>query len=147
MKTTIYSAAFLIAYVLSALTVYAQEKKDDIKGLWLNHDENTVIEIYDENEKYYGKVYEILKLPEDRSKEYSKEQLEKGKEKMKGRLILADLSFKNGKWKNGKILNPKDGSVKANCSLFLAKNRKYLKLKISKGFFSTTKTWKRYENY
>lgn len=140
MKLFIATAAFLLNITLLA----AQQEKRAISGLWLNHKGNSVIEIYEKGEKFYGRVHEILEFPESKKKEYSKEQLQKGKEKMKGRLILRDLEFENGKWVNGKVMDPKDNSTKANCSITLSENKRDLFLKFKKGFFSTTKTWTKY---
>ncbi len=135
-----------IAFLLNLTALMSQGQKEAISGLWLNHDGNSVIEIYEENNVFHGRVHEILRFPENKTEEYTKEQLERGKEKMKGRLILTDLRFKNGKWNNGKILDPKDNTTKASCSITLSESNENLKLKIKKGFFSTTKIWSRYGN-
>ena len=135
----------LSAIFLNLTFIAAQNEKAAITGLWLNQEGNSVIEIYEREDKFYGRVHEILKFPEDKKKDYSIEQLEKGKEKMKGRLVLVELEYRNGQWVNGKIKDPKDNSIKANCSLMLSESNKNLMLKIRKGFFSKTKTWSKYE--
>lgn len=131
---------------LSLIAVKAQDKKDDIEGLWLNHEKNTIIEIYGEDNTYYGRVHEVLQIPDDRSKNLSNEQLEMAKEQMKGKPVLADLTFKNDKWTNGRVINPKDNTTRANCLVYLENKNNDLKLKIKKGFLSTTKVWTRVEN-
>lgn len=139
-----------IAYVilfLGANILSAQQDEKAISGLWLNHDGTSVIEIYEQKDKYYGRIHKILHFPENRTNGYSEEQLIKGKERMKGRLILKDLDYVKGSWVNGKILDPKDQSTKANCSITLVDDNQSISLKIKKGFFSTTKTWTKYESH
>lgn len=132
-------------FFLATFSLQAQQQKDSIKGLWLNHDGNTVIEIFEEADIFHARVYEILKFPKDKVKGFSVAQLKKAKEKMKGRLVLTDLSYDKKKWIGGKILNPQDNTVKANCSLLPGNSPNELKIKIKKGFFSVTKIWTRYE--
>ena len=86
MKTRFfYSLLFL-----GTLFAQAQVSKNDIEGLWLNDDASTVINIYEEDGTYYGRIHEILKFPEEDTKDLSAAQKEKGKKKMQGRLILTD---------------------------------------------------------
>ena len=128
------------ALVLSVFYSHAQNERDVVKGFWLNHEGNTVIEIYEADEILYGKIHKILEFQEDKVKNFSKEELAQGRERMKGRLILTDLSFRGGKWKNGKILDPKEGVVKAKCAVQIGDTPDSLELKITKGFFSHHKT-------
>ncbi|MEM6893212.1 MAG: DUF2147 domain-containing protein [Bacteroidota bacterium] len=136
---------FYTLLFLGTLFVQAQVSKNDIEGLWLNDDASTVINISEEDGMYYGRIHEILKFPEEDAKDFSAAQLEKGKKKMKGRLILTDLSFKNGEWVNGRILNPKDGSTRAKCTLSLEDDQQLLNIKVKRGLLSATKNWTRYE--
>ena len=141
MKTRFfYSLLFL-----GTLFAQAQVSKNDIEGLWLNDDASTVINIYEEDGTYYGRIHEILKFPEEDTKDLSAAQKEKGKKKMQGRLILTDLSYKNGEWVNGRILNPKDGSTRAKCTLSLGDDQQLLNIKVKRGLLSATKNWSRYE--
>jgi len=132
-----------IIFLLSAAILSPQQDKEEISGLWLNHEGTSVIEIYEEQDKFYGRIHEILQFPKNQAVKYSEEQLQKGKERMKGRLVLTDLSYIDGKWINGRILDPKDNSTRAKCSLGLSEDKQSLLLKIRKGIFSTTKTWSR----
>ncbi|MEO1012262.1 MAG: DUF2147 domain-containing protein [Bacteroidota bacterium] len=136
---------FFTMLFLGTFFTQAQYSQSAIEGLWLNHDASAVVEIYEEDGTFYGQVHEILKFPTDKSESLSEAQLKKGKEKMKGRLILTDLTFENGQWINGRILNPKDNSTRAKCTVSLEENQKVLRIKIKRGFLSATKNWTRYE--
>jgi len=142
MNTRLFFTVFLVLPYM----VQAQEHQDAIQGLWLNHDGSSIIEIYQENDKFFGKIHEILKLPEDKVRDLTEAQRKMGKEKMKGRLLFADLIYEKGQWIDGKLMNPKDNSIKAKCSLSLGNQKGELRVKIKKGIFSATKTWTRYEN-
>lgn len=55
----------LAAGLFAAENLQAQEyQADDILGLWLNEDEDAHIEVYRENDLYYGKIV-WLKFPID----------------------------------------------------------------------------------
>ena len=131
--------------LLIVVIASAQDQGDDIQGLWLNHEKNAIIEVYEENYTYYGRIYEVLDIPEEKSKELTAEQQQKGKAKMKGKLVLTDLTFKNDQWVNGKLINPKDNTVRAKCTAYLENANNDLKLRIKKGFLSATKVWTRIE--
>ena len=64
MKTFIFYCIFS----LTALSLQAQQQKELIKGFWLNHQGTAVVEIFEEEHMLYGKIHEILKFPEEKSK-------------------------------------------------------------------------------
>ena len=115
-----------------------------IQGLWLNHKENVIIEIYEEEGAFYGKIHEIIHFPEDEVKGYSPAELESGKQKMKGRHILTGLTYKNEQWVNGQVHDPRDNQVQAHCTAHLSPNHNRLNIQFKKGLLSTTKVWTRY---
>ncbi|MEM8507242.1 MAG: DUF2147 domain-containing protein [Bacteroidota bacterium] len=142
MKTKLLYTTLLL---LSALS-HGQDQKDAIQGFWLNHEKNAIVEIYEEGNIYYGRIHEVLAIPDEKSKALTAEQRQKGKAQMKGKLVLTDLTFKKDKWMNGKILNPKDNSTRASCTAYLENANNDLNLRIKKGFLSATKVWTRVED-
>lgn len=137
----------LLFYLLIFLAFSANaQDKDSILGLWLNHNQNVIVEIYEKGNLFYGKIHEIIEIPEDKAKGYSKSELEKGKQKMRGRHILTGLTFENGAWVNGQVHDPQNNSVKASCSISLTNHQKDLKIRFKKSLFSTTKTWTRFND-
>lgn len=91
-------------------------KSIDVKGIWLNQDEDAKIEIFENGGKYYGKIV-WLKTPID--PETNKPKIDKNNPNPAlrsrptlGLEILKDFSF-DGKseWKNGTIYDPKSGKT------------------------------------
>ena len=91
-------------------------KSIDVKGIWLNQDEDAKIEIFENGGKYYGKIV-WLKTPID--PETNKPKVDKNNPNPAlrsrpslGLEILKDFSF-NGKdeWKDGTIYDPKSGKT------------------------------------
>ena len=100
---------------LPMLNANAQEvKSDDILGIWLNEDKDAHVNIYIENDKYYGK---IVWLDEPIDEETGKPKLddENNDESLRDRpvmglLLLRDFEFDgDDEWEDGKVYDPKNG--------------------------------------
>ena len=107
-------------FVLSILSVatYAQI---DVAGIWNTGDQNTLVEIQEENGRYIGKV------------------LSSDNPKMKeGTLILKDILLKKGTCE-GKVYAPRRGEW---YDTTLEKQNGTLKLEVSLGFFNKTIEWR-----
>ena len=116
-------------------------------GTWKSIDEKTnkdesIIEIYEENGQFYGKVVQIL----DAKKRDVRCEKCKGKDKNKpvlGLVIIKGLTQVGNAWSGGRILDPKNGKA-YKCVLTLA-NKNTLKIRGYVGFsvFGRTATWYR----
>ena len=100
---------------LPMLNVNAQEvKSDDILGIWLNEDKDAHVNIYLENDKYYGKIV-WLKDPIDEETGKPKLDDENNDESLRDRpvmglLLLHDFEFDgDDEWEDGKVYDPKNG--------------------------------------
>ena len=100
---------------LPTINANAQEvKSDDILGIWLNEDKDAHVNIYKENDMYYGKIV-WLKDPIDEETGKPKLDDENQDESLRNRpvmglLLLRDFVFDgDDEWEEGKIYDPKNG--------------------------------------
>ena len=133
----------LLAFLLAGWSLAGQT----IVGKWKTIDDETgklksIVEIYQKDGKYYGKVAQLFNRPADEPKDppcvpckdYRKNQ------KVIGMEIITDLQYdaKDKTYKNGKILDPEKGEV-YTCKLWLDDGN--LKVRGYLGVFYRTQTW------
>lgn len=133
----------LLVLILLSTTINAQS----ILGKWKSIDEETnkdesVIEIYQENGKFYGKIIQLL----DPKKKGIVCENCKGKNKNKpieGLVIINGLKKDKNEWSGGKVLDPKNGK-EYKCFITL-KDNNTMKLRGYIGFsvFGRTAYWYR----
>lgn len=94
---------------------YAQEvKADDILGVWLNEDKDAHVNVYEENNLFYGKIV-WLKDPIDEETGKPKLDDENNDESLRtrpimGLMLLRDFEFDgDDEWEGGRIYDPKNG--------------------------------------
>jgi uncharacterized protein (DUF2147 family) len=119
-----------------------------IIGKWKTIDDETgqvksVVEIYQKDNKYYGKIVKLVNRPANEPKDpvclpckdYRKNQ------KIIGMEIITGLQYnsKDKTYTNGKILDPEKGEV-YTCKLWLDSNGT-LKVRGYVGIFYRTQTW------
>ena len=139
-KQFLYSLFFVITGLFS---VQAQT----VLGKWKTIDDETgkaksVVEIYENNGKIYGKVVEIFdKTKEDKVCDEC-EGAKKNKP-IKGMVILEALSKKGSSWEGGTILDPNSGKV-YKCIISL-ENKDKIKLRgyIGISLLGRTQYWER----
>ncbi len=123
---------------------WAQEQRSEILGTWVNEEGNTHIEIFLQNDHYFGKIV-WLEAPNNKKGEPKTDRNNPDKSlrdrPIEGMIILSDLAYQNGQWVDGTIYSPLKGKT-ADCTAIL-NGTDELQLSISLSFFSTTKTWKR----
>ena len=136
-----------LVFLLLLLFVSTVSSSQSILGKWKSIDEETnkdesIIEIYQENGKFYGKIIQLL----DPINKNAVCENCKGKNKKKpiNGLIIIDGLTKNGnEWSGGKVLDPKNGK-KYKCYITL-KDKNTMKLRGYIGFsvFGRTAYWYR----
>ena len=136
MKKNIIILAFLVSSGL-----YAQS----ILGTWKSINEETnkeesFIEIYEENGKFYGKVLQVLD-PKKKATVCTKCKGQDKNKPIEGLIIIKGLTRVANEWSGGKILDPKNGKT-YKCVVTLP-NQNTLKLRGYIGFsvFGRTATW------
>ena len=118
----------------------------DIFGKWITVDDETgeeksIVEIYKENGKVFGKIVDILNS--DR-KDALCEKCE-GNEKNKpilGFVLIKDMEKDGEYYKKGTIFDPQKGK-KYTCRLALTDNPNVLQVRGYLAFFYATQYWKR----
>jgi uncharacterized protein (DUF2147 family) len=115
MKIRFFLIAIAGMFLLPLANVSAQEVgADDILGTWLNEDKDAHVNIYKENNKYYGKIV-WLKNPIDEETGKPKLDDENEDESLRtrpvmGLLLLRDFEFDgDDEWEDGRIYDPKNG--------------------------------------
>src|SRR5687767_6259017 len=97
--------------IVTALPCFSQQP-DHILGVWANGSGKGQIQIYKQNNKYYGKII-WLQQPYD---ETGKPKIDKKNpdenlraRPLMGMVMLRDFKFEDEEWSGGKIYNPTDG--------------------------------------
>lgn len=134
-------------FLLLCLVFSTVSFSQSIVGKWKSIDEKTkkaesIIEVYQENGKFYGKIIKIL---DPANKNAICDQC-KGKNKNKpieGLVIINGLTKDGDEWSGGKVLDPKNGK-KYKCYITL-KDKNTMKLRGYIGFsvFGRTAYWYR----
>lgn len=121
---------------------------DDLLGEWVNEDANARIEFFKTGNTYNAKIIWLAK-PQN---ENGAQKVDKNNPVKKlrnrpilGMVILTGLQFSSNDlmWIGGKIYSPEKG-VTVDCKIRLI-NKNEFALIASKGIFSATKKWKRYD--
>jgi uncharacterized protein (DUF2147 family) len=139
-KQLLYSVFLVLAGIFSSQAQTAI-------GKWKTIDDESgkaksVVEIYENNGKLYGKIVEIFdKTKEDKVCEECEGS--KKNKPIKGMVIIEGLSKKGSSWEGGTILDPNSGKV-YKCSMAL-ENKDKLKLRgyIGISLIGRTQYWER----
>ncbi|MEJ5961085.1 DUF2147 domain-containing protein [Pedobacter immunditicola] len=137
--------SILLLLITFSFMAYSQNK-DAILGRWVNATGEAHIDIHKKGDKYFGKIV-WLKNPRD----------EKGKEKtdyknpdraltsrpILGLEILRNFKYEEGKWKGGKIYDPKTGKT-YSCTI-TSKGTNLIDIRgyIGISLIGRSETWKR----
>ena len=148
MKKTILCIASLL--IFSGISFAQAPKANDVVGLWYSEKDSNglipVVEIFEENGKYYGYFFDYKGGYNGPDKKDEKNP-DKGLRSLslKGLVYVMGLSFDKDEWKGGKIYNPYDGKT-YNGRLSLEKNGQELLVRGSldkAGLLGKTMRWAR----
>ena len=143
-QNIIYLFAFF--YIITVFQTLAQSNPEDaILGEWYNASKEAKIEIFKENNKYFGRL-SWLKEPDDEEGK-PKVDIENPDKKLQNRpllglVILRDFIY-DGKnvWSDGRIYDPKSGKD-YKCKMTLTKDNKLdVRGYIGISLFGRTETW------
>lgn len=131
----------LFSFVALAFTMvsYAQSS-DPIVGKWLNPSKEGIVEIYESNGKFFGKLY----LVNDKSKKDTKNPDEKLRSRsLNGIVMLNNFVKKGSSYEGGEIYDPKSGKT-YSCKMKI-KGDKELEIRgfIGVSLFGRSETWTR----
>lgn len=124
-------------------------KEGNIVGKWKTVDDETKIEksyveIYEKSGKYYAKILEVLD-PAKKTEVCTacEDRDDRKNQPLEGMEIIRDLIYAGKEYKNGTILDPKNGRV-YTCKVWLDEHQN-LKVRGQLSFFYRTQTWYRIE--
>lgn len=127
-----YLFIFLLSFFISFTS------KADVLGFWTTIDDKTgkeksVVQIYEEKGKIFGKVVDIFGNKEATAKI-------EGTPKIMGLQIIWDLEKNKNKYTGGKILDPQSGKI-YGCEIWEENGNLIVRGKIA--FLGRNQTWKR----
>lgn len=122
-KIFLICSIFLLAVYVTA---YALSNPDEIIGTWTSIDGVRTIEIYEQNELYFGKILE--------NKHQEKDQIPVGT------VIMKDFAFQQDRWEGTLLIPSRDANYKAFLTLEADGN---MKSTVKLGPFSKSKIWKK----
>lgn len=132
-----------LSILISLLFYFAPLQAESITGLWNTVDDETgevksIVEIYQQDAKYFGKVKQLLLKPADTL--CTKCKGEEKDQPIVGMIILKDLEEKDGAYSGGSILDPAKGKTYRSKAWLEDGN---LQVRGYLGLFYRTQTWYR----
>ena len=137
--------------ILPMMQVQAQDVNPDaVLGKWNTIDDETgrkksVVEIYKEGNKLYGKIIELFRLPDEDPDPICDECDEddpRYNKKLIGMVILEGLEWDDDEWDDGTILDPKNGKV-YSCKLWLKDGKLQVRGYLGFSLIGRSQTWLR----
>jgi uncharacterized protein (DUF2147 family) len=116
MKTFLKPILTLASLFLVMITYAQAPSADAILGKWLNEDKDAHIQIYKENNKYYGKIV-WLNEPNEPATGLPKVDDDNEDESLRSRPVMGLILLKDfvydgeGEWEDGTIYDPKNGKT------------------------------------
>ena len=143
-----YLSLFCMLFSLHAIaeTNLQKSKQNKLLGTWLNQDKTSHIEIFQRENKYFGKIA-WLKDPKNENNQ-DKLDTKNPDNKLKNRKIIGLEILKDfvkkekGIFEDGEIYNPKDGKT-YSCNLTILENGKKLKVRgyVGVSWLGKTQIW------
>lgn len=140
-KNICFPLAFLFLSVINACM------GQDIVGKWKTIDDEdgkprSVVEIYKQGDKYFGKITEIFYRPGEPVDPVCEKCTDERKgKKIIGMVIIRNLEKQGNEFKGGDILDPKSGKI-YDCKLWLENGG--LKVRGYVAFLYRTQSWQKY---
>ena len=136
---------FLLSiFILIGLAIQAQS----LIGTWRSVDDATnkdksIVQLYEENGKTYGKVVKFLDPKTDPNRVCGKCTDWRKDQKVMQMMIVRDMKLSGSTWKGGKILDPENGK-EYTCTMWFENGKpNELRLRGWVGPFFRTQTWYR----
>ena len=139
---------YLLQILILVLFLNAPAQAQSVIGKWENRNEegqvNSIIKVYEKNEKVYGKVERIMR-EEDRDRVCTKCEGDLKNEPIEGMEIMQGLKKDGDEYEGGTIVDPKTGK-EYQCKIWLDEdNPDILKIRGYISFFYKTREWRRAE--
>ncbi len=135
-KILVSSLVFLCSSILT-------NAQNDFLGKWLAQDKDGIVEIYQNGEKYHGKVVKLIPETDENGQPFldaKNPDKKKRNTPLLGMLTFFDFKYEEGILKSGKLYDPKSGKTYRG-KLWIEDGK--LKVRGYLGFFYETQTWTR----
>jgi uncharacterized protein (DUF2147 family) len=106
--------SFLFLALIAFSSALSAQSPSAILGEWLNADEDAKVTVYQQGDKFYGKVSWLKTPNDDNGKPRVDEEnpdAAKRNRPIAGLVLLEDFRFDDGEWKGGSIYDPKNGKT------------------------------------
>ena len=138
----------LSVFIVFLTMIFVPVQAQSVIGKWKNTNDkgkvNSIIEIYEKENKIYGKVEKIMK-EEDRDRVCTKCEGDLKNEPVEGMELMQGLEKDGDRYVGGTIVNPKTGK-EYRCKIWLKDdNPDILKVRGYVTLFYKTKEWHRAE--
>jgi uncharacterized protein (DUF2147 family) len=99
---------FATLFMMFMSNLFAQtQPQDAVVGIWFNAEKDGKVQIYKQNDKYYGKLI-WMKNPR---KDTENPDVKLKSKDLQGVILLKDFVFKGKAWEDGTIYDPKNGKT------------------------------------
>lgn len=139
MKKTILITALGLLFSQLAFT------QEALLGKWLTQNKDGVVEIYEKDDKYFGRIVELIPATlEDGSQIIDQHNPDKSKRNrpVKGIDIIIGFEWNGEELENGKVYDPNDGKFYKG-KIWIDEGE--LKMRGYLGLFYRTETWTKYK--
>ena len=142
MKKTITTSVVILLFIILSSFKTIDDSADKIIGKWVLPD-NTKIEIFKKNNKFYGKIIDLTGFNDGQTKDIKNPDKARRNDKLIGKIIISDLEYdsKLKQWINGTIYAPQRG-IELNLKINYAKENE-LEAEASKLFFWKSIIWEK----
>jgi len=142
-----FAIPFIIFLLIFAHQTSAQQA-DDVVGVWYTQKKDGKIEIFEKNDRYFGKLIWGKDLHDKNGKPVL--DVNNQNEKLRDRplqnlLLLKNFEFTGGRWENGKIYDPESGKT-YNCYMEKDGNQLEVTGYVGVKWLSRTVTWTKVSN-
>lgn len=135
----------ILFLVFSTLSLFSQKVYDpgsQILGKWQIEDERAIIEIFEKNEKYFGKIVWLQNesdIEDEQKKDIENPEIEKRNDALIDLIILNNFTLDGNRFIGGTIYDPDSGGT-FKCKFWLTDNST-LKVRDYCGILYKTFTW------
>lgn len=135
-----------IVFIIALLFTFYSLSAQSILGKWKTIDDETgkaksIVEIYENGDKVYGKIVELLN-PERKNPVCKECEGIKKDQPILGMVIIDGLTKDDDVYEGGTILNPENGKV-YKCRIKLGEKPNTLQVRGYVAFFYKTQYWQR----
>lgn len=146
MKKLSISLATLLMVFWGMTSLTLAEKADDVIGEWYSENNESLVEMYKSNGKYYGKIT-WLKEPNRKGKpkvdDFNPDEKLRNRPVL-GMVVLKDFIFDgDNEWKDGTIYDPKSGKTYSCYMKFESKDILKIRGYIGISLIGRTTKWTR----